>query len=69
MGQRDIYWISTIIVILMSMLTIYIINSRTELKKLQLCQQVRIRPFAAEFFTGVGINKLASEGKLQPLCL
>jgi len=69
MKQDSPGWIYVGIVTLISLITVFVINAKTEANKLEVCQQVRIRPFVAEFFTGAGINKLANESKLQPPCL
>jgi len=67
--NRDLWWWSIIIVVLVSLGAGIIIDSNRQNKQFADCKQARIRAFPPEFFTWEGMLKLNSAGLYQPKCL
>lgn len=67
--EVDVKWWSIIVVVIISLLAILIIDGNNQVKKIEDCKTVRIRPFPQQFFTWVGIVELNNSKQYQPSCL
>lgn len=67
--EIDIKWWSIISVIIISLVAILIIDGNSQIKSIEQCKTVRIRPFPQHFFTRVGIIELDKAKQYQPSCL
>jgi len=67
--DKNFYWWSGIIVVLIALVAFLVVNSQTEMKKLISCQGQRIRPLTEKFFTWDGMVELNQKGEYQPKCL
>lgn len=57
------------IVLFVAMVTLIVINSIGEVKKLERCKSVRIKAYEKAYFTWNGIVELNQKGQYQPSCL
>lgn len=60
---------SAMIVGIIGLLTVFIINSQTELKKLRWCKEQRIIPITEKYFSWEEIYELVNNGEYQPKCI
>lgn len=65
----DVKWGSIITVIVIMLLAILVIDANSQIKSIEGCKGLRIRPFPKEFFTWEGVVELNKTGKYQPSCL
>ena len=67
--DKNFYWWSAIVVVLVALMAILVVDSRVQLKNNLDCQGARIRPLSEKFFTWNGILELNNRGEYQPRCL
>lgn len=67
--NKKFYWWGGIVVILIVLLAILIIDSQKEIKTLETCKSLRIRPLNEKFFTWEGMLELNQKGEYQPKCI
>jgi hypothetical protein len=67
--EINVKWWSIIAVVVISLLAILIIDGNTQLKNIEGCKTIRIRPFPQQFFNWTGIVELTNKGAYQPSCL
>jgi hypothetical protein len=67
--DKKFYWWSGIIVILVALVAVLVIDSQNEVKSLESCKNLRIRPLTEKFFTWNGMLELNQKGEYQPKCI
>jgi hypothetical protein len=67
--DKNFYWWSGIIVILVALVAFLVIDSQKEVAVLNKCDSLRIRPLTAKFFTWDGMLELNQKGEYQPKCI
>jgi hypothetical protein len=68
MNNRTWEWIGAVIFFLV-LITFFILNSIGEIRSVELCKSMRIRPFVDKFFTWQGMLDLNKTGEYQPKCI
>lgn len=63
------WWWASLAMFLLLLLGVFVIIGINEVKNLETCQQLRIRPFTEQFFTWSGILELNQKGEYQPKCI
>ncbi len=69
MDKKNIYWWSGIIVFLIVLVAILVVDSQKQIKLLNTCKSLRIRPLSEKFFTWEGILELNQKAEYQPKCI
>ncbi len=67
--NKNFWQMSAMIVGIIGLLTVFIINSQTELKKLRWCKEQRIIPITEKYFSWEEIYELVNNGEYQPKCI
>jgi hypothetical protein len=69
MDKKNMYWWSGIIVFLIVLVAILVVDSQKQIKLLNTCKSLRIRPLSEKFFNWEGILELNNKGEYQPKCI
>jgi len=69
MDKKNMYWWSGIIVFLIVLVAILVVDSQKQIKLLNTCKSLRIRPLSENFFSWEGILELNQKGEYQPKCI
>lgn len=67
--DKNFYWWSGIIIVLVVLVAFLVIDSRNEVAELSKCKSQRIRPLTEKFFTWNGMLELNQKGEYQPKCI